>query len=200
NEAGMGSAPNAAATAGVSHPVKQGLVQSLAVFFDTIVICTLTAFIVILYDNFYDSSNDGIQLTQVALSQHIGDWASIFSAVIIFFFAFSSVVGNYYYGETNISFLNQSGILLTIYRFLVLAMVMFGSLASIQVVWNMADLFMGMMAIVNLIAILLLSKIAIDVLQDYMKQKKQGKDPVFHYKNVKGLKNISWWGAQDEKK
>ncbi|SER94727.1 alanine or glycine:cation symporter, AGCS family [Gracilibacillus ureilyticus] len=200
NEAGMGSAPNAAATAGVNHPVKQGLVQSLAVFFDTIVICSLTAFIVILYDNFYESSEDGIQLTQVALSQHVGDWASIFIAITIFFFAFSSVVGNYYYGETNISFLNHKGIWLTIYRIFVLGMVMFGSLASIQLVWDMADLFMAMMAIVNLIAILLLSNIAIKVLQDYTKQKKQGKDPAFHHKNVKGLKNLEWWGAQEEKK
>ncbi|WP_058307083.1 alanine/glycine:cation symporter family protein [Gracilibacillus massiliensis] len=200
NEAGMGSAPNAAATAGVNHPVKQGLVQSLAVFFDTIVICSLTAFIIILYDNFYQASEDGIQLTQVALSAHVGEWASIFLAITIFFFAFSSVVGNYYYGETNVSFLNHNGIWLNIYRVLVLAMVMFGSLASIQLVWNMADMFMALMAVVNLIAILLLSKIAIQVLQDYMKQKKEGTDPKFYYKNVKGLKNISWWGAQDENK
>ncbi|SHN05064.1 alanine/glycine:cation symporter family protein [Gracilibacillus kekensis] len=200
NEAGMGSAPNAAATAGVNHPVKQGLVQSLAVFFDTIVICSLTAFIIILYDNFYQASEDGIQLTQVALSAHVGEWGSIFLAITIFFFAFSSVVGNYYYGETNVSFLNHNGIWLTIYRVLVLAMVMFGSLASIQLVWNMADMFMALMAVVNLIAILLLSKIAIQVLQDYMQQKKQGNDPKFHYKNVKGLKGISWWGAQDENK
>ncbi|UOQ86310.1 alanine/glycine:cation symporter family protein [Gracilibacillus salinarum] len=200
NEAGMGSAPNAAATAGVNHPVKQGLVQSLAVFFDTIVICSLTAFIIILYDNVGQSSADGIQLTQVALSAQVGEWASIFLAFVIFFFAFSSVIGNYYYGETNVSFMNPKGIWLNVYRVVVLAMVMFGSLASIQLVWNMADLFMAMMAVVNLIAILLLSKVAFDVLRDYTQQKKQGKDPVFHYKNVEGLKNISWWGAQDENK
>ncbi|UOQ47125.1 alanine:cation symporter family protein [Gracilibacillus caseinilyticus] len=199
NEAGMGSAPNAAATAGVNHPVKQGLVQSLAVFFDTIVICSLTAFIIILYDNVGQSSADGIQLTQVALSAQVGEWASIFLALVIFFFAFSSVIGNYYYGETNVSFMNPKGVWLNVYRVVVLAMVMFGSLASIQLVWNMADLFMAMMAVVNLIAILLLSKIAFDVLRDYTQQKKQGKDPVFHYKNVEGLKNVSWWGAQDEK-
>ncbi|WP_413775140.1 alanine/glycine:cation symporter family protein [Gracilibacillus pellucidus] len=200
NEGGMGSAPNAAATAGVNHPVKQGLVQSLAVFFDTIVICSLTAFIVILYDNVMNAPEDGIQLTQVALSSQVGEWASIFLAITIFFFAFSSVVGNYYYGETNVSFLSPKGIWLTIYRLAVLAMVMFGSMASIQLVWDMADLFMALMAVVNLVAILLLGKIALDVLQDYVGQRKQGKDPVFHYKNVKGLKNISWWGAQDEKK
>ncbi|RCW62647.1 alanine/glycine:cation symporter family protein [Saliterribacillus persicus] len=197
NEAGMGSAPNAAATAGVNHPVKQGLVQSLAVFFDTIVICSLTAFIIILYDNFYQASQDGIQLTQVALSSHVGAWASIFLAITIFFFAFSSVIGNYYYGETNVSFLNHKGPWLTIYRVFVLAMVMFGSMASIQLVWDMADMFMAMMAVVNLIAILLLSKISFQVLQDYISQKKQGIDPTFHHQNIKGLKGVSWWGVQD---
>lgn len=200
NEAGMGSAPNAAATAGVSHPVKQGLVQSLAVFFDTLIICSLTAFIIILYDNFYQASEDGIQLTQIALSSHIGEWGTVFLAITIFFFAFSSVIGNYYYGEANVSFLKGKRTWLTIYRVLVLAMVMFGSLASLQIVWNMADLFMALMAVVNLIAILFLGKVAVQVLQDYTKQKKQGKDPEFHFKNVPGLKNISWWGAQDQEK
>ncbi|PWU70230.1 alanine/glycine:cation symporter family protein [Gracilibacillus dipsosauri] len=200
NEAGMGSAPNAAASAGVNHPVKQGLVQSLAVFFDTIVICSITAFIIVLYDGFYQASEDGIQLTQVAVSSHVGEWASIFVAITIFLFAFSSVIGNYYYGETNIAYLRESKTLLTIYRLIVLAMVMFGSLASIQIVWSMADLFMAMMAVVNLVAILFLTKITINVLNDYISQKKEGKDPVFHYKNIKGLKNVSWWGAQDNQK
>ncbi|WP_338029516.1 alanine/glycine:cation symporter family protein [Gracilibacillus alcaliphilus] len=200
NEAGMGSAPNAAATAGVSHPAKQGLVQSLAVFFDTLVICSITAFIVILYDNFATASEDGIQLTQIALSAHVGEWGSIFLAITLFLFAFSSVIGNYYYGETNISYLSANKLWLQAYRVFVLAMVLFGSLASIQIVWDMADTFMAMMAVVNLTAILLLSKVAMDVLQDYVKQKKAGKDPVFHYKNVKNLKNVSWWGAEDEQK
>lgn len=199
NEAGMGSAPNAAATVGVSHPAKQGLVQSLAVFFDTIVICSFTAFIVILYDNFYGASEDGIQLTQVALDAHIGAFGSIFLAIIIFFFAFSSLVGNYYYGETNIAFLKNSPVFLNIYRVIVLAMIMFGSLASVQIVWNMADLFMALMAVVNLIAILFLGRIAFRILQDYIDQKKEGIDPQFHYSRIKGLKNIEWWGKQDEK-
>ncbi|WP_130860151.1 alanine/glycine:cation symporter family protein [Gracilibacillus phocaeensis] len=198
NEAGMGSAPNAAATAGVSHPAKQGLVQSLAVFFDTLVICSITAFIVILYDNFATASEDGIQLTQIALSAHVGEWASIFIAITIFLFAFSSVIGNYYYGETNVSFLVPPGLWLNLYRVLVLGMVMFGSLASIQVVWDMADMFMAMMAVVNLIAILLLGKIAFAVLQDYVKKRKAGEDPSFHYTDIKELKNIFWWGAEEK--
>ncbi|MGM8214264.1 alanine/glycine:cation symporter family protein [Bacillaceae bacterium W0354] len=199
NEAGMGSAPNAAATAGVSHPAKQGLVQSLAVFFDTIVVCSFTAFIVLLYDNFASINDDGIQLTQTALSAHVGDWASIFLAITIFLFAFSSLIGNYYYGESNIDFIKNSPTWKFIYRVIVLGMVMFGSLASVQIVWDMADLFMAMMAIVNLVAILLLGKIAFAVLNDYMKQRKEGKDPTFHASSIPGLKNVEWWGNQDKK-
>ncbi|MFD2640063.1 alanine/glycine:cation symporter family protein [Piscibacillus salipiscarius] len=200
NEAGMGSAPNAAATAGVSHPAKQGLVQSLAVFFDTIVVCSFTAFIILLYSDFASPTEDGIQLTQTALSAQIGDWATIFLAVTIFLFAFSSVIGNYYYGESNIDFLKNNKIWRNVYRFLVLGMVMFGALAKVDIVWSMADLFMAMMAVVNLIAILLLSKIAFAILKDYTKQRKEGKDPSFHVDNVPGLKNVEWWGAQDRDK
>lgn len=199
NEAGMGSAPNAAATAGVSHPAKQGLVQSLAVFFDTIIICSITAFIVLLYENFASVKEDGIQLTQVALSAHIGDWATIFIAVTIFLFAFSSLVGNYYYGEANIDFIKYSPIMKFIYRMAVLLMVFFGSFASLQIVWDMADLFMALMAFTNLIAILLLGRIGFAILNDYVKQRKLGKDPIFHVSNIPGLKNVEWWGNQDKK-
>ncbi|NIK12238.1 alanine/glycine:cation symporter family protein [Alkalibacillus almallahensis] len=197
NEAGMGSAPNAAATAGVSHPAKQGLVQSLAVFFDTIVVCSLTAFVILLYSDFASHTEDGIQLTQTALSAQIGDWAVIFLAVTIFLFAFSSLIGNYYYGESNIDFLKHSKLWRNVYRFVVLFMVMFGSLASIDIVWNMADLFMAMMATVNLIAILLLSRIAFRVLGDYIQQRKDGYDPEFQA-SKHGLKNVEWWGEQDK--
>ncbi|MRG87845.1 alanine/glycine:cation symporter family protein [Salinibacillus xinjiangensis] len=200
NEAGMGSAPNAAATAGVSHPAKQGLVQSLAVFFDTIVICSFTAFIILLYEDFSSVTEDGIQLTQVAFSSHIGAWASVFIALTIFLFAFSSVIGNYYYGESNVDFMRPLGPWKNLYRIAVLGMVFFGSMASIDIVWDMADLFMAMMAVVNLIAILLLGKIAFSLLNDYVKQRKKGVDPQFHVSRIPGLKNVEWWGAQDQKK
>ncbi|KIU12830.1 amino acid carrier protein [Bacillus subtilis] len=106
NEAGMGSAPNAAATAHVSHPAKQGFIQTLGVFFDTFIVCTSTAFIVLLYS--LTPKGDGIQVTQAALNHHIGSWTPTFIAIAMFLFAFSSVVGNYYYGETNIEFLKQA--------------------------------------------------------------------------------------------
>jgi len=193
NEAGMGSAPNAAATAHVSHPAKQGFIQTLGVFFDTIVICSATAFIVLLYEVAPRSDLEGIQLTQVALANHTGDWAQIFIAIAILLLAFSSIIGNYYYGETNIEFIQTNKTWLLIYRLAVVAMVIFGSVAQFELVWDMADLFMGLMAILNLIAITLLAKVAIDVLKDYVRQRKEGKQPAFKANHIKGLKHAECW-------
>lgn len=193
NEAGMGSAPNAAATANVSHPVKQGLIQTLGVFTDTLLICSATAFIILISGESTKGSSDGIQLTQDALVSQVGSWGAIFIAICIFLFAFSSVIGNYYYGEANIEFLNGSKFILNIYRAFVVGMVMFGSLAKIQVVWDMADLFMGIMAIINLIAIGLLGKIAISALKDYVAQKRKGLNPQFKKSSIPGLKNVECW-------
>ncbi|MEC2076680.1 alanine/glycine:cation symporter family protein [Metabacillus fastidiosus] len=193
NEAGMGSAPNAAATATVSHPAKQGFVQALGVFFDTIIICTTTAVMILLFTSTPDPALDGIQITQAAMAAHIGDWAQIFVAVAIFLFAFSSIIGNYYYGETNIEFLSGNRLWINLYRWAVLAMVLFGSISGFQFVWNLADLFMGAMAITNLIAIMLLAGIAIKVLKDYTRQRKEGKDPVFQPHTIAGLKNVEAW-------
>lgn len=194
NEAGMGSVPNAAASANVSHPAKQGLVQSLGVFFDTIVICSATAFIIILADLYNTSEQEGILLTQASLNVHVGDWAPYFLAMAILFFAFSSIIGNYYYGETNIEFINAHSGWLTAYRLGVLAMVMFGALAKVSLVWDMADLFMGLMAVLNLVVIALLGGTAFKVLDDYTKQRKAGKNPEFYAKNIPGLKNTECWG------
>ncbi|WP_432651973.1 alanine/glycine:cation symporter family protein [Priestia flexa] len=198
NEAGMGSAPNAAAAASVSHPAKQGFIQALAVFNDTLIICSCTAFIVLLSGAYATPGLEGIQLTQVALSTHIGGWAVQFIAIILFMFAFSSLVANYYYGETNIEFLTSNKIWLNLYRFGVILMVLFGSVASLGVVWGLADLFMALMAITNLIAIILLSKVAIAVLNDYLSQRKAGKDPVFYKDSVKGLDNLDFWERSRE--
>jgi AGCS family alanine or glycine:cation symporter len=199
NEAGMGSAPNAAATADVSHPVKQGLIQALGVFVDTLLICSATAFIILLSGLYTSKETNGIVLTQSALETSMGSWASIFLAIIVFLFCFSSVVGNYYYGETNIEFINSNKLWLNIYRVAVVGMVAFGSLASLSFVWSLADLLMGSMAIINLIAIMLLGKIAIAALADYKRQRSNGKDPVFHVSNIDGLKNVESWGGSSGK-
>lgn len=194
NEAGMGSAPNAAATANVSHPVKQGLIQTLGVFTDTIVICSCTAFIILLSDIDLSGGLTGIQLTQNALSSQIGSFGSIFIAICVLLFAFSSIVGNYYYGEANIEFLTKKKIYLNLYRICVAVMVLFGATVSMDIVWNLADVFMALMAITNLIAIALLGKIAFKALDDYRAQKKSGiKDPVFKASSIPELKNVTEW-------
>ena len=194
NEAGMGSAPNAAATADVSHPVKQGLIQTLGVFTDTIVICSCTAFMILLYSDYATAGLDGIELTQAALTSHIGPIGNIFVAICILLFAFSSIVGNYYYGQSNIEFMSNNKTILNVFRAMVVGMVLFGSVAKVQLVWDLADLFMGLMAVINLIAIALLGKYAFIALKDYTNQKKAGiKEPVFDASNIKGLENVEHW-------
>ena len=195
NEAGMGSAPNAATTATTSHPVKQGLIQAFGVLTDTLIICTSTAFIILLSGAYKQSDLSGIELSQAALSIHLGDWASATLAVMVFLFAFSTLIGNYYYGETNIEFLKTSKLWLMLYRVSVLAMVLFGAVAKVQLVWDLADLFMGLMVVVNLIAIFMLSKVAFAALRDYQEQKKAGKDPVFYKDSIPGLENADAWEA-----
>lgn len=200
NEAGMGSAPNAAATAEVEHPVHQGLIQTLGVFTDTILICSCTAFIILISGAYTDKSLTGIQLTQIALSSEVGSWAKTFIAVCIFMFAYSSILGNYYYGESNIEFISENKLMLTIYRIFVIGMVLLGSLVQIQIVWDMADLFMGLMAILNLIAIILLSKIAFDVLKDYEIQKSNKTPLNFNPKKINSLKgiNLPYWSNKKQ--
>lgn len=193
NEAGMGSAPNASATANTSHPVKQGLIQTLSVFTDTLVICTCTAFIVLLSGSYITTDLTGIELTQNALSYLIGDFGAIFLAVCIFLFAFTSIIGNYYYAQSNIEFLNANKNILNLFRVLVVIMVVFGALTKVSIVWDLADLFMALMAILNIIAILLLSKYVYIALKDYEVQKAEGKDPQFNASNIDGLKGKTVW-------
>ena len=195
NEAGMGSAPNVAATADVSHPVKQGKVQAISVFSDTLIICSCTAFIILVGGIPAGSDVNGIKLTQAALCQHIGPWGNIAVAVSIFFFAFSSVLGNYYYGEANVQYLSKKPWILLVYRLIVVAMVLFGSVASLSLVWNLADLFMGLMTICNLIAIVLLGKYAFRLLEDYRAQKRNGvEDPVFTKESMPDIADdLKYW-------
>ena len=196
NEAGMGSAPNAAATASTSHPVKQGLIQTLGVFSDTLVICSCTAFIILASGVELGGELDGVRLTQEALTSQIGVTGRIFVAVAIFFFAFSSIFGNYYYGEANVRFITSSRRVLNIYRIIVGAMVMSGALMSLKMVWSLADLTMGLMTLCNIVALVLLGRQALLLLDDYRRQKREGKDPVFDKRAVKEFAendNIECW-------
>ena len=195
NEAGMGSAPNVAATADVSHPVKQGLIQTLGVFTDTLIICTCTAFIILFSGMYANGETNGIQLTQMALDNEIGSGGTIFVAIAILFFAFSSIIGNYFYGEANLRYITENKKIILLFRIISGSMVMFGALASLDLVWGIADICMGLMAIFNLIAITILGKYAFRLLDDYRSQKRNGiKDPVFTKDKMKDIEqDIECW-------
>ena len=196
NEAGEGSAPNVAATASTSHPVKQGLIQALGVFTDTLLVCSCTAFIILISGLYKVPELNGIALTQSALQQEIGGAGPIFIAIAIFLFAFSSIIGNYYYGEANIRFITSSSKVITIYRiFSAGVMVMFGALATFELVWNIVDFFMAFLTACNLIAIVLLGRYAFRLLDDYRQQKRMGiKEPTFHRSQIPELADeIECW-------
>ena len=195
NEAGEGSIPNAAATANVTHPVKQGLVQAFGVYVDTWIVCSATAFIVLLTGQYtVGGDTTGIALAQDSLASVFGPWASSLLAVLIFLFAFSSVVGNYYYGEINIHFFGENtGKALFIYRLGVVAMVFFGCIAALNLVWNLADLFMAMICLTNLYAIARLAPLARLALTDYLEQKAAGKNPVFDPSIMPDQRGIAGW-------
>jgi AGCS family alanine or glycine:cation symporter len=180
NEAGMGSSPNAAATAEVKHPASQGFVQMLGVFSDTIIICTATAAIILLA-GLYEPNGEltGAPLMQESLKAQTGAWASPFVAIVLQFFSFTTIVANFYFGETNVVFLTGTRRVVLPFRLLLLACVMLGSVAELATVWKLADLAMGLMAIVNLTAILMLSPVAIRVMRDYTDQLLSGVEPVF---------------------
>ncbi|WP_462170729.1 alanine/glycine:cation symporter family protein [Pseudoalteromonas xiamenensis] len=183
NEAGMGSAANAAATAtpNPNHPASQGYVQMLGVFVDTLVICSATAAIILLSEVYAPGSElTGIALTQAALVSHVGEWGASFIAIAILFFAFTSIVANYSYAETNLLFLehnHEKGLML--FRLCVLGMVMWGSLSELGIVWTLADVSMGFMAIINVIALFMLSGVVIWLTKDYQSQLKAGQTPTF---------------------
>ena len=196
NEAGEGSAPNVAATATVTHPVKQGLIQALGVFTDTLLVCSCTAFIILISGLYKVPELNGIALTQTALQSEVGAMGPIFIAVAILLFAFSSIIGNYYYGEANIRFITPSNTVMTIYRICSAGiMVIFGALASFELVWNIVDFFMAFLTACNLIAIVILGRYAFRLLDDYRQQKRQGiKEPVFHRRQLPEIEGeIECW-------
>lgn len=183
NEAGEGSTPNAAATADVSHPVKQGLIQTLGVYTDTMLVCTATAFI-ILCSGVFDSGLTGIELTEAALKAETGKFATWFLAIAIYLFAFTSVIANYYYGETNLNFIYKNKYVIYVFRILVGGTLMVGALSTLEFVWAISDITMGLMTLCNILAILFLGKYAMRCLRDYQKQLREGKDPQFTYKVI----------------
>jgi len=193
NEAGMGSAPNAAAAADVSHPVKQGLVQHLSVFIDTFMICSTTAFIILLTDRYaVNGELNGIPLVQQSMASVFGPAGIHLTTLAVFLFAFTSLIGNYFYAEANIKFISESKTLLIVFRVLSVVMIFIGAQANIELAWSLADVLMGGMATVNIIAITVLGGIAIRALKDYEEQKVKGLEPVFKAENI-GLHNTDHW-------
>ena len=201
NEAGMGSAPNAAATASVSHPVKQGLVQSLSVYIDTLLICTCSAMMVLIFyvqDPATAAVLNGMPLVQLAVNNSVGVGGIHFVTFAIFAFAFSSLIGNYFYAESNLRFIfGGNKVILTVFRLLCLAVIFFGCLNSFDLAWNLADIFMGFMAIINLVTILLIGKWALRALDDYTAQRKLSKDPVFVADSIEGMPVTECWHVEE---
>lgn len=193
NEAGMGSAPNAAATANTSHPVKQGYIQTFSVFVDTLIICSCTAFIVLLADYQAFPGLEGVALTQKALTQELGPLGNYFISASVLLFAFTSIIGNYYYGQANVEFVTRSRLVMALFRTGVSVMVLLGAVLQLKLVWNMADLFMTVMALLNIYAIFRLRRQVLDVLADYRRQKKAGLDPHFNPADVPSVKHADAW-------
>ena len=199
NEAGMGSAPNAAASATVSHPVKQGLVQTLGVYFDTLLVCTITAFIVLLGPAVSYGKDDvqGVSLTQSALADSLGDWSAHAITAILFFLAFSSVIGNYYLAQTNLEYLTESKSALNVFRLVVIGFVIFGAFGSVPLVWALGDTMAGLLAIFNIVAIIPLGGVVLKLLKNFNDQRRKGIDPVFHREMLPELKNVEYWDGSD---
>lgn len=196
NEAGMGSAPNAAASADVSHPVKQGLVQMLSVFLDTLLICTATAFMCLTSDVVPTAELAGAPYVQAALQDNLGAIGPVFIAVSMALFAFTTLIGNYYYCEGCLRFIlkrQPSKTFMTGFRIVAAVIVMVGAVASMSLVWNMADLTQGLMVIVNIPVIIILAKPAVDALKDYQKQRAEGKDPVFKAADINLKEKTEFW-------
>lgn len=179
NEAGEGSAPNAAATATIPHPVQQGLLQSLGVFTDTLVICTCTAFIILL-SGCYTAGDDGIILTGHAMEHYLGSFGGWFLMAAIFLFAYSTIIANYFYGETNVRYITRKPWAVTVFRLLSGVVIVMGGCMTLQEAWSIVDLAMAFMTVLNLIAVLMLSRYAFRLLQDFREQRKQGREPVFN--------------------
>ena len=179
NEAGLGSAPNVAATAYVPHPMSQGIVQALSVFIDTIIICSCTAFVILLSDVYTPGAEglDGVALTQQSLADHVGGWAQYFLTTAVFLFAFSSIIYNYYLGETAVTVLTGSQVFIHALRLAVPAVVFLGASApGAAEVFFFSDPLMGLLAVVNLLALTMLFPIGMRLLKDYRRQVREGAD------------------------
>ena len=196
NEAGVGSAPNASASADVSHPAKQGLVQVLSVFIDTLLVCSATAFMCMCSGIEPTKALSGAPYVQASLSATLGDFGPIFITVAMVLFAFTTLLGNLYYVDQALSHIlgRIPGKRFNyVYYTIASALIFVGAGLSAGLLWDIADVTMGLMAVINMPVILYLGKYAIRALKDYVKQKKAGKDPVFHAKDIGLPHQVDYW-------
>lgn len=196
NEAGVGSAPNAAASASVSHPVKQGLVQMLSVFIDTIVICSVTSFMLLCSGIAPSGELKGMPWVQAAAAESLGELGITFITIALFLFAFTTLIGNFFYAEMGLGYLcdkKPGKKILIIFRAAATIIVFSGSLLEFSVAWSTADVIMGFLALINLPVIIMLGGPAIRCMHDYMKQKKAGKNPVFKAADIQLKDKTDFW-------
>ena len=197
NEAGMGSVPNVAATASVSHPVKQGLVQTLGVYFDTLLICSITAFIVLVSFPDVSAGGEGLVMVQESLALNLGSWAAVLLAVIMFLLAFTSVLGNFSYGEANMHFLTAKRGWHLAFGAAVVVLVFLGSVIAVDLAWTIAGVSMVFIALINLVVIAILMPTALKLLRHYNAQRAQGLDPIFLASDLPEIKNVEVWESED---
>ena len=196
NEAGVGSAPNAAASASVSHPAKQGLVQMLSVFIDTIVICSATAFMLLCSGVAPSDTLKGMPWVQAAAAESLGGFGTTFITIALFMFAFTTLIGNYFYAEMGLGYLcdkKPGKRMLIAFRIFATVVVFGGALMEFSVAWSTADVIMGFLALINLPVIILLGGPAVKCLNDYRKQKKAGKNPVFKAADIQLADKTDFW-------
>lgn len=192
NEAGMGSSPYAAAAAETTHPAKTGLVQLLSIFLDTVVLCSATAFLLLFSKVEVNKDLTGMPYVQAALGSMFGEVGVIFITVLMFLFGFATLIGNYYYSESNIKMLGGGKNAINIFRVVQVFVIFIGPALNFAFAWNLGDLFMGLLTIVNMVIILLIGNVAFDALKDYEVQKKRGENPVFKESNI-GISNTDCW-------
>ena len=197
NEAGMGSVPNVAATASVSHPVKQGLVQTLGVYFDTLLICSITAFIVLVSFPDVSAGGEGLMMVTESLASNLGSWAAVLLAVIMFLLAFTSVLGNFSYGEANMHFLTDKRAWHVAFGLAVVALVFLGSVIAVDLAWTIAGVSMVFIALINLVVIAILTPTALKLLRHFNAQRAQGMDPIFLASDLPEIKNVEVWEDED---
>ena len=196
NEAGIGSAPNAAASANVSHPAKQGLVQMLSVFIDTLLICTATAFMCLSSGIEPSEALSGAPYVQESLTTLLGGFGNYFISFSLSLFTFTTLIGNLFYVDSNLSYIHKktpSKRFMLIFRIFAVLVILLGAMSEVKLAWDISDFLMGIMALINLPSILVLSKKSIDCLKDYEKQRSEGKNPIFKSDDIGIKENLDYW-------